>query len=395
MELRQPADEHFVLEVALPEERARLVRLCARLTASRDAAEDLAQETLIEAWRSAHKLTDPRGYSRWLSAVARNVCLRWLRRQRHDASRYVRLDYADGAAALALSDTLADDGDLTVDLERAELARLLDRALELLPPDTRRVMIERCIEESPQAEVAARLGLSEGAVAVRLHRGKLALRRLLSNELRDEAGAYGFFVPDTGGWQETRIWCITCGRRHVLGRFHPASGELILRCPGCHTEPGLAMLHHINRSGLFASVNGYKAALSRVLRWANTYYRPALRQGTAPCHHCGRPAPLRLGLPLGHPHERDTDRHCYVACARCGYPENNCSLGDLILGLPAGRRFWREHSQIRLLPAREVAAEGRPALLAGFESVTGPSRLEALVTPDTFDVLRIQTYPAG
>jgi DNA-directed RNA polymerase specialized sigma24 family protein len=32
-------------------ERARLVRLCARLTGNIDVAEDLAQETLFEAWR--------------------------------------------------------------------------------------------------------------------------------------------------------------------------------------------------------------------------------------------------------------------------------------------------------------------------------------------------------
>ena len=32
-------------------ERRRLVRLCATISGDRDAAEDLAQETLLEAWR--------------------------------------------------------------------------------------------------------------------------------------------------------------------------------------------------------------------------------------------------------------------------------------------------------------------------------------------------------
>ncbi len=49
------------LETALPFERARLVRLCAKLTGDVDAAEDLAQETLFEAWRHAHKLRDQQG----------------------------------------------------------------------------------------------------------------------------------------------------------------------------------------------------------------------------------------------------------------------------------------------------------------------------------------------
>jgi DNA-directed RNA polymerase specialized sigma24 family protein len=40
----------------LAEERTRLVRLCARLTGSSGVAEDLAQETLLEAWRNQQKL---------------------------------------------------------------------------------------------------------------------------------------------------------------------------------------------------------------------------------------------------------------------------------------------------------------------------------------------------
>jgi hypothetical protein len=60
-------------------QRRRLVRLCASLSGDRDAAEDLAQETLLEAWRNAGKLTDPAGVDRWLAAVARNVCKRWAR----------------------------------------------------------------------------------------------------------------------------------------------------------------------------------------------------------------------------------------------------------------------------------------------------------------------------
>ena len=70
-----------ILESALPGEHRRLVRLCARLTGDVEAAEDLAQETLLEAWRQAHKLYDPGGYAPWLSAIARNVCLRWAQRR--------------------------------------------------------------------------------------------------------------------------------------------------------------------------------------------------------------------------------------------------------------------------------------------------------------------------
>ncbi|HYX49089.1 MAG TPA: sigma factor, partial [Ktedonobacteraceae bacterium] len=45
-----------IIENILAGERTRLVRFCAHLTGNPDAAEDLAQETLLEAWRNQQKL---------------------------------------------------------------------------------------------------------------------------------------------------------------------------------------------------------------------------------------------------------------------------------------------------------------------------------------------------
>ena len=56
------------------QERARLVHLCATITGSGEAAEDLAQETLLEAWRHLDGLRDPEKRAQWLSGIARNVC---------------------------------------------------------------------------------------------------------------------------------------------------------------------------------------------------------------------------------------------------------------------------------------------------------------------------------
>jgi RNA polymerase sigma-70 factor (ECF subfamily) len=218
------------LETALPDERAQLVRLCAHLSGDADAAEDLAQETLLEAWRNAHKLQDPAGRGRWLAAIARNVCLRRSRSRGRELSRLAH-PWQDDPAQPSILDGVADAGaDLELELERGELARLLDRAMALLPADTRAVLVERLIHESPQAEAAARLGLREGVVAVRLHRGRLALRRLLATELGAEAREYGLTSErDTLG--ETRICCPLCGQRRLVGRLDSRTGELLTRCP--------------------------------------------------------------------------------------------------------------------------------------------------------------------
>ena len=52
--------------------RTRLVRLCAMISGDAAAAEDLAQETLLEAWRNAHKLHDPAGAAAHASARTRD-----------------------------------------------------------------------------------------------------------------------------------------------------------------------------------------------------------------------------------------------------------------------------------------------------------------------------------
>ena len=83
------------LEDTLAGERTRLIRLCGRLTGSLDAAEDLAQETLLEAWRNLHKLydlQDAEGRAKWLSAIARNVCMRWTRSRGHDLAHLITLN---------------------------------------------------------------------------------------------------------------------------------------------------------------------------------------------------------------------------------------------------------------------------------------------------------------
>jgi hypothetical protein len=63
-------------------------------------------------------------------------------------------------------------------------------------------------------------GLSEGAVAMRLHRGKLALRRVLATDLAQDAAAYGLIDEAMQEWQETRIWCSSCGQRRYMGAFN-------------------------------------------------------------------------------------------------------------------------------------------------------------------------------
>ncbi len=359
---------------ALNAERPRLVRLCAYLTDDPDVAEDLAQETLIEAWRHQAQLRDPDALRGWLSGIARNVTARWRRATGREQAR--------SRSALELN--LTDQFNLEIELERDELTMLLDHALALLPAETRTVLVESYISESPHAVIAAQLGLSENAVAVRLHRGKLALRRLLSTELRDEAAAYGLVTVEDE-WQETRIWCSNCGQHRLLGKF--TATEFGLRCPHCCIGPD-AFHSQSRRLPYLDGVTTFRPALNRFGDWINILFQTAIREGAVACSRCGQPAQLRLGLPAYAPTSWQGRRAVHVKCAVCGAGSYS-TLDGLILSLPEGRQFWRTHGRIRWLPEREIEFGGQPAIIAGFESVTGSGLFEVIVADDRYQVLAI------
>src|SRR6266567_5014326 len=65
------------LEEILTDARPRLLRQAQRQGLTPDIAEDIAQETLIEAWRSLEHLQTPENLHAWLHGICRNVCLRW------------------------------------------------------------------------------------------------------------------------------------------------------------------------------------------------------------------------------------------------------------------------------------------------------------------------------
>ena len=393
------ASEIDELGAAIALERAALARLCARLTGNDDAAEDLAQETLLTAWRKRHTLRNPAARPQWLAGIARNLCRHWIASRRRESAHLALPRGHAGPDGPGTEAQPIADVDLDVELERDELATLLDRALARLPVDTRAALIQRYIEESPHAEIAARLGLSVDAVAMRLSRGQRALRRLLTTEFRHEAAAHGLSVPETVEWQETRIWCPICGQQRLLGRSITHSGEFRLRCFACFPtgrDETVLNIAHTRSDELLGDVTSFKPALSRVMTFFDSYFTHAMVTRSAPCLRCGQRALLCHGLLVGSPSRATADlsgHGIHVRCERCGETADMHLLG-LTLYNQWGRRFWQEHPRLRMLPVRAVEADGRAALVTGFESVTDQACLRVVLACDTYELLSIHSIPS-
>ncbi len=377
---------HGADEAALRSERARLVRLCYRFTGNLDAAQDLAQETLFEAVRNSHKLRDPSGYSKWLSAIARHVCARWNERHGREMTHRLIQHEAPGGSADDDADELdfVDvDYDLDIELDRRELVTLLDRAMALLPAETREVLVARYVQGSPHAEIAKKLGLSGPNVAKRLERGRLRLKQVLSTHLLHEAAAYGLADRLYDDWDETTIWCATCGRRRLLAKRMP-NGRIWLICKPC-----IVPVNQFATVATHRGIRGYAANYARDFEEHDRRYASGIAGQVGRCCHCGALLPYGVGV------ESFLYAMHYAStwCARCRDGMWNFSATWHLLATAEGRQFQHEYPRLRFLPDREIEANGVPALIVSVESMTGRAKIEGIFARDTFARLGMHVTP--
>jgi len=142
-------------------------RWILRIVRNSATAEELTVETFWRLYR-AHARFDPaRGnWGAWMRRTSTNVALDHLRKTRREVP--LLDDPPDGAGRGH------EPG------ERAELRREIERAIGLLSPRLRAAVLLALVEEEPYENIAEALGLSVGAVKVRVFRGVRILRKQLS-----------------------------------------------------------------------------------------------------------------------------------------------------------------------------------------------------------------------
>ena len=144
--------------------RRRCLREARRILRDREDAEEAVQEALIRAWRNKAKCRTPGTPLPWLVQITRNEAMRLAaRRQRRRASEL---------PGERPERTLAPDSELDRMIETVAT----EQALAALRPDERTLIRLRYEEDLTQGQVAARLGVPEGTVKVRLHRVRARLR---------------------------------------------------------------------------------------------------------------------------------------------------------------------------------------------------------------------------
>lgn len=153
---------------------AAVLGFCMRRTGCAETAADLTAEVFATAYAKRTTYRDAEAGARpWLYGIARNQVRSWLRRSRVSDRHRRRFGWEPVIISDEEAERVAELADLPA------LREDLRAAMASLPAGAVRAVELRVVDELPYAEVAARLGCSEGAARVRVSRGLTALAERL------------------------------------------------------------------------------------------------------------------------------------------------------------------------------------------------------------------------
>lgn len=144
-------------------------------------AEDALQEAYMQAYRSLPGFRADARFSTWLARIVVNESLMRLRK----SSRRASIVPIQAAAPVEEIEQVSDD---TMDkpeaaAERAEMRRLLEAQIDLLPDAYRTVFMLRAVEELSVEETAAALEIPAATVRTRFFRARSLLREGLAQKI--------------------------------------------------------------------------------------------------------------------------------------------------------------------------------------------------------------------
>ncbi len=161
--------------------RDTIYNLTYRMLGNREEAEDVSQEVFITVFKSIESFRGDSKFSTWLYRIAVNHCknrIKYLsRRHDRDQSEYDEEVEGDQAAGAATAPTPIPRPDKQ--LEGVELEQIMQRCIAALDEEQRLVVVLRDVEDLSYEEICAITSLPVGTVKSRLHRARLALKKMM------------------------------------------------------------------------------------------------------------------------------------------------------------------------------------------------------------------------
>jgi len=174
----EPREEAIPLLV--DEHAGRLFSLGLRFCGDPEEAQDLVQETFLQAFRKWHQFEGRARASTWLYAIAARVCRRFHRKKSGEPERMESLDellpFAEQSMAVVPDEPLAAE-------LREEAREQIEQAIAALPNAFRMPFVLKEIVGLSILEIAGVLGIKDATVKTRLHRARLRIRQAIDGSL--------------------------------------------------------------------------------------------------------------------------------------------------------------------------------------------------------------------
>lgn len=167
--------------------RTRIFQYSYLMCGHREDAEEVAQDSLLNAFENFASLREPEHVRSWMFRIARNACLMKRRKSVFAPAHELSLEeyLSEDSHQLAGHSILPFENVL-----QGELHSALRDAIQELPPTYRAVILLRDMEELSTEETAQILDISIDLVKQRLHRARLALKKLVAEKLRPKEATH-------------------------------------------------------------------------------------------------------------------------------------------------------------------------------------------------------------
>ena len=161
-------------------EAPRLFKVLLRYVRDEDEARSMMQETFLQAYENLDSFRGESKFTTWLYSIGINQArTRFRKEKRHNLLREDEIDRLQPSFAMGRYTQTYQPWQPDDHFALSERRRLVHEAIARLPANYRIVIELRDIEEFSTKETAEMLETTSGAVRVRLHRARQALRSLL------------------------------------------------------------------------------------------------------------------------------------------------------------------------------------------------------------------------
>lgn len=173
----------------------RLFRVARAVVRDDAEAEDVVQAAYAAAFTKLDGFRGEAGLLTWMTRIALNEARGRLRRRRDTVDlEQVEAAQRQGAEIMTLAAHRPESPE--AEAARAQLRRLIERAVDDLPEPFRMVFVMRDVEECSIEETAANLDLKPETVKTRLHRARRMLRTALDEEVAATTSSAFLFLGE-------------------------------------------------------------------------------------------------------------------------------------------------------------------------------------------------------